>query len=289
MGASELRFYNSLWQQAAAEGISVFVASGDSGAAGCQPGASNRGAGAAVNGLCSSPFATCVGGTEFNEGANPAKYWSANNSSIQGSALSYIPEIVWNQSASASHGSQLWSSGGGISRIYSQPAWQQGIAGTSQSNGMRAVPDVALSAAAHDSYIIYENGTWWSISGTSAASPSFAGIMALIANATGNPKQGSANPRALLARRLGPRRVPRNALRQQQRSRRHWIQGRWPRLQPRHRPRLRRRRAAHPCVDSRAAQTRHKIVGGRRSRQAAEKSSSFVLKGHGFIRAESVQ
>jgi hypothetical protein len=58
---------------------------------------------------------------------------------------------------------------------------------------MRAVPDVALSAAGHDGYMIYENGSYWIVSGTSAASPSFAGIMALVVEEMGGSGQGSAN------------------------------------------------------------------------------------------------
>ena len=68
MGSAELSFYNSLWQQAASEGISSFVSSGDAGAAGCYGGSSSSASSAGVNGLCSSPYSTCVGGTEFNEG-----------------------------------------------------------------------------------------------------------------------------------------------------------------------------------------------------------------------------
>lgn len=192
MGAAELSFYNSLWEQAASEGISSFVSSGDSGAAGCEAGSASEGAGAAVNGLCSSPYSTCVGGTEFNEGANAAQYWSATNNPNQGSALGYIPEVVWNESA-ANGGSGLWSSGGGASQVYTQPKWQQGVSGASAANGMRAVPDVALSAASHDGYIIYENGSWRVIAGTSAASPSFAGIAALVVQVKGGVGQGNAN------------------------------------------------------------------------------------------------
>ena len=54
-------FYNALWQQAAAQGISVFVSAGDSGAAGCQGSGSTYGTARAINGLCSSPYSTCVG------------------------------------------------------------------------------------------------------------------------------------------------------------------------------------------------------------------------------------
>jgi hypothetical protein len=190
MGSGEMAFYNSLWQQAAAEGISAFVSSGDSGAAGCQGGGSSSGSGQAVNGLCSSPYSTCVGGTEFDEGS--ATYWSATNGVGGGSAVSYIPEKVWNESGNAG-GSGLWSSGGGISGTYPQPSWQAGVSGAS-SNGMRAVPDVALTAASHDGYLVCENGSWYVFAGTSAASPSFAGIMSLVVEKQAGKAQGNANP-----------------------------------------------------------------------------------------------
>jgi len=192
MGAAELAFYNGLWQQAASQGMSVFVAAGDAGAAGCNAPSSSAATQAAVNGLCSSPYATCVGGTEFSEGSNPGQYWSSTNSAGYGSALSYIPEVVWNESA-ANGGAGLWASGGGASAIYTQPAWQAAVEGSGAANGMRAVPDVSLSSADHDGYMVYENGLPLVISGTSAAAPSFAAIMALIAARAGKG-QGSANP-----------------------------------------------------------------------------------------------
>ncbi len=192
MGAAELAFYNSLWQQAASQGISVFVASGDSGAAGCSAASAASGSGVAVNGMCSSPYSTCVGGTEFDEGSNPAQYWSASNGAGSGSARGYIPEEVWNESA-ANGGSGLWASGGGISAVYTQPGWQAEAGGAAVANGMRAVPDVALPAADHDGYIAYENGAYQVISGTSAAAPSFAALMALVIENQGGAGQGNAN------------------------------------------------------------------------------------------------
>ena len=191
MGSTELSFYNALWQQAASEGISAFVSSGDSGAAGCDSGSSTAGSVAAVNGLCSSPYSTCVGGTEFNEESNAAQYWSSTNTSAYGSALSYIPEKVWNESALYG-GSGLWASTGGMSTVYAQPSWQKGVSGV--VGGMRNVPDVAMAAAGHDGYIIDEDGSEWVISGTSAASPSFAGVMALLVQSKGGAGQGNANP-----------------------------------------------------------------------------------------------
>ncbi|MGA3264446.1 MAG: protease pro-enzyme activation domain-containing protein [Terracidiphilus sp.] len=190
MGTAELAFYNQLWEQAASQGMSVFVASGDAGAADCYAGSAAVASGAAVNGMCSSPYSTCVGGTEFNEGSNSAQYWSETNSASYESVLSYIPEEVWNESG-ANGGSGLWASGGGTSVIYAQPAWQKGVIAT--SGEMRAVPDVALGAAAHDGYVIVENGTYSVISGTSASSPSFAGVMALVVETKGGAGQGNAN------------------------------------------------------------------------------------------------
>ncbi len=194
MGTAELEFYNSLWEQAASQGMSVFVASGDAGAAGCEAGADAKGSGNAVNGMCSSPYATCVGGTEFNDSSNAAQYWATANSADYASAQSYIPEEVWNESA-LNGGAGLWASGGGASMVYAQPMWQAEASGAGASNGMRAVPDVALSAADHDGYFMVENGSYWVVSGTSVASPAFAGVMALVVNKQGGAGQGNANAR----------------------------------------------------------------------------------------------
>lgn len=194
MGTAELAFYNRLWEQAASQGMSVFVASGDAGAAGCEAGADTAGSGNAVNGMCSSQYATCVGGTEFNDSANAAQYWAAANSAGYGSAQGYIPEEVWNESA-LDGGVGLWASGGGASTVYAQPAWQAEVNGAGAANGMRAVPDVALSVADHDGYFMVENGSYWIVSGTSVASPALAGVMALVVNKQNGAKQGNANLR----------------------------------------------------------------------------------------------
>jgi subtilase family serine protease len=175
-------FFNQIWQQAAAQGMSVFVASGDAGAAGCDaPTESTATGGLAVNAVCSSPYSTCVGGTQFSaDVANPATYWSATNAgSTLASALGYIGEAVWNQS-----GTTLYSSGGGASRYFAKPAWQLSVG--VPSDGVRDVPDVALNASsAHDAYLIvssdgHPNGTIVIVGGTSASAPSMAGIAALV-------------------------------------------------------------------------------------------------------------
>jgi pseudomonalisin len=189
LGSSGNNFLNSLWQQAAAQGITVFVSSGDNGAAGCDSAsASTATHGRSVNGLCSTPYSVCVGGTEFNDVSNPTRYWSsANASGTQASALSYIPEVVWNESGP---GAGLWSSGGGASAVYAKPSWQTGTG--VPSDGKRDVPDVSLTAAGHDGYLIYQNGGLYVVGGTSAASPSFAGVMALVVEHA-TVRQGNAN------------------------------------------------------------------------------------------------
>ena len=121
LGATENQFYNNLWSQAAGEGVTSFVSSDDSGAAGCDADDSSIAShGKAVNGLASTPYNVAVGGTEFNEGSGT--YWGSNNGYYT-SALSYIPEVVWNESGT-NGGSDLWATGGGLSIEYPKPAWQ---------------------------------------------------------------------------------------------------------------------------------------------------------------------
>ena len=189
LGSSGNSFLSSLWQQAAAEGITVFVSSGDNGAAGCDSAsASTATHGRAVNGLCSTPYSVCVGGTELNDVSNPTLYWASSNAAgTQASALSYIPEVVWNASG-PDYG--LWASGGGASAVYAKPSWQAGTG--VPADGKRDVPDVALTAAGHDGYIIYQEGELYVVGGTSAASPSFAGVMALVVQHTA-AREGNAN------------------------------------------------------------------------------------------------
>jgi pseudomonalisin len=192
MGPSGLKFYNALWAQAAAQGISSFIASGDSGAAGCDAASGPRGFGTGVNGICSGPNDVCVGGTQFADTANPAAYWTASNHFLtEGSALSYIPEIGWNESAGVPGGSGLFASGGGASTVYPKPSWQS--APGVPADRKRDIPDVSLAAAGHDGYLFFQDGKLFAVGGTSAASPSFAGLMALVVAAT-HARQGNPNP-----------------------------------------------------------------------------------------------
>ncbi|HKV62229.1 MAG TPA: protease pro-enzyme activation domain-containing protein [Candidatus Acidoferrum sp.] len=99
-GAAANAAYNSAYKQAVAEGVSVFVAAGDSGAAGCDNSVSAATSGIAVNAFASTPYNVAVGGTDFSDtysGTN-SSYWNSTNTSTFGSAISYIPEIPWNDS-----------------------------------------------------------------------------------------------------------------------------------------------------------------------------------------------
>jgi len=189
LGAAGNAFWNSTWAQAAAQGISVFVSSGDSGAAGCdspvlKKATQTRG----VNGLCSTPYSTCVGGTQFNDAYNSAQYWSSSNGSGQSSAITYIPEQVWNESAWSGG---LWAGGGGASSLYGKPGWQ--VAPGVIADARRDVPDVALHASIQDAYVVQVQGNIFYASGTSAAAPSLASVMALVNEQRGKA-QGNANP-----------------------------------------------------------------------------------------------
>ena len=210
LGSAQNAFFNNLWAQAAAQGITVVVSSGDNGAAGCDnPNFAPATLPPAVNGLASTPFNVAVGGTEFNENGNDSKYWAPTNGPDQSSALGYIPEVVWNESCndpSPCFSPNLFASSGGPSSLYPKPSWQAGPG--VPMDGQRDLPDVSLSAAGqHDGYLLCQSGRpdgscltdstgqlihALVVGGTSASAPTFAAIMALVNQKT-NSRQGQAN------------------------------------------------------------------------------------------------
>lgn len=115
-GAAMNASIDSLYQQAVAEGISVFVAAGDEGAASCDADELNATHGIGVSGTASTQYNVAVGGTDFSDTYNGTNntYWSQTNSSTYGSALSYIPEIPWNDSCAGS----LLAASNGYSTVY---------------------------------------------------------------------------------------------------------------------------------------------------------------------------
>ena len=160
-------------RQANAQGMTWINAAGDSGGADCLSGTSTSGAGLAVDSPADVPEVTGIGGTTLHEGS--AQYWNATNNANGGSAISYIPETVWNDSTPGNPA----AGGGGASTVFAQPAWQTGLG--VPNNGARNVPDISLAASPnHDGYLVYSGGQLAVYGGTSAPTPSFAGIAALL-------------------------------------------------------------------------------------------------------------
>ena len=230
LGPSGNAFFKSTYEQAAAEGITVLVSSGDEGAAGCDPPVSRFPAesGLNVNGLASTPFNIAVGGSQFEEAGQDANFWQHDNRADLSSAIGYIPEKVWNETCDPRVDPQqcgdglfsLFSSGGGRSSCvdsqingntltcvagYPKPSWQAGS--NVPNDNVRDVPDVSLAAAGnHDGYLICVEGSCQTanvggqtvlenalvVGGTSASTPSMAGIMALVEQRKGT-FQGLAN------------------------------------------------------------------------------------------------
>lgn len=103
-GAAANAAYYFAYQQAVAEGVSIFVSSGDEGAASTDLGnVATHGIG--ISGFTSTPYNVSVGGTDFGytaDNVNPNAYWSATNGPNFSSALSYIQEVPWNDSCAGS-------------------------------------------------------------------------------------------------------------------------------------------------------------------------------------------
>ena len=170
LGSGGNAAYSATWQQAAAEGISVYVAAGDSGASVCGFNGEYATSGINVNGFASTPYNVAVGGTDFNDFNNWGTYWSTSNGTGGVSAVSYIPEIPWNDSCASGllAGYAGFASGldfcnsllgafyiddiagsGGPSSVYakcSDPANPACFTAQTGGDGMRDLPDVSLFA-----------------------------------------------------------------------------------------------------------------------------------------------
>ena len=206
---SEAHYWQSVAQQANAQGITWLAGSGDVGPA-CNEGkkmacaVTNDDLG--VTFPASIPEVTAVGGTEFADAAG--HYWGAD-----GYAVSYIPETTWNDTVACGLINDIFSTpgilagGGGLSRRFQKPSWQKGSGyATTPADGYRDVPDVALAASGdHDAYWFCSQGScgFWGLvfgggnshtGGTSASTPVFAGIISLVNQYTGSTGLGNINP-----------------------------------------------------------------------------------------------
>jgi subtilase family serine protease len=206
--------YEPLIQQANAQGQTLMVSTGDSGAATCDGHASIATQGLSISGYASPSEVTAVGGTEFNgDYNNSSQYWDSTNGSTLSSAKSYISELAWDDSSAGTdlQDGTLAGSGGGASILFKKPTFQTGPG--VPSDGARDIPDVSMPASvAHDAYIYCYNtsnggyqgscasgidaavGNNSVVGGTSVASPVFAGIVALLNQSLGNtPPVGLGN------------------------------------------------------------------------------------------------
>ena len=178
-----------IYAQAAAQGQSIFIASGDYGAAGvvasfsqCVPGTSRH-----INELAGDPNVTEVGGTSFG----PPYYFGSGSG----------PDAAWNTVyQNPPNPPQQLATGGGASAIYSKPTYQKGRG--VPGDGARDVPDVAMVAALDDPYapgVFFAADNAYGtptiqccLVGTSLSAQLWAGISKLIAQAVG--RQGPLNP-----------------------------------------------------------------------------------------------
>src|SRR5262249_7408567 len=143
-------------------------------------------------------------------------FWAGttNSTDVVSSALTYIPEMAWNDTTlSIANGGGLSATGGGVSTVFSKPAWQTAL---TPVDSHRDVPDVTLTASPnHDPSLICSqaffasdptpptsctagfrasDGSLAPVGGTSVGSPSFAGIVAILNQATQSGGLGNINP-----------------------------------------------------------------------------------------------
>jgi kumamolisin len=166
--AQAMTSMDEAFQAAATMGITICVASGDSGSS---DGVSS---GDHVDFPSSSPFALGCGGT-----------------SLQARGSSISSEVVWND------GADNGASGGGVSSFFALPTWQSGLSavdqGQSTTLSMRGVPDVSGNADPETGYDVRIDGTNTVIGGTSAVAPLWAALIARVNQVSGKPA-GYVNP-----------------------------------------------------------------------------------------------
>ena len=160
--AQSMTAMDEAFQAAASLGVTICVASGDSGSSDGETDGTDH-----VDFPASSPYALACGGT-----------------SLQASKTSITGEVVWND------GAQGGSGGGGVSSFFALPSWQSGLQttdadGTATPLGKRGVPDVSGDADPETGYDVRIDGTDTVIGGTSAVAPLWSGLLARINQLTG--------------------------------------------------------------------------------------------------------
>jgi subtilase family serine protease len=207
-----------MWAQGDAEGISVFVSSGDSGSNPSFNGSIINGVGISANSFGTSPHDTGVGGSDTADvlDGTTSQYFNSTPNAVYGTAKSYVPEITWNNSCGNTVAAQKLvglsalqfcknaliydpygfyvtseSGSGGPSSVDAKPAYQRIVYGAAKDQS-RDLPDVSLFGGAYGGYswVILCTGAYPCtpnfvepvelVAGTSLSSPMFAGIQALI-------------------------------------------------------------------------------------------------------------
>jgi subtilase family serine protease len=149
---------HSFYAGATKQGISLVTASGDSGTAGLTDDLKNFYPYRVAQYPASDPYVLTVGGTTLSLGTDGARN-----------------EVVWP------------NGGGGVSKFFPEPAFQKKLRSQIQSvlKGHRGYPDVAYNGSNESPIPVLLNGQWGSVSGTSAGTPQWAGILALADSAAG--------------------------------------------------------------------------------------------------------
>lgn len=145
--SGELSRYNSLFQAATISGVTIFAAAGDNGSSDGAPGNN-------ADFPASSPFVIACGGTTVTPSS----------------------EVVWNNNPTTS------ATGGGYSGTFARPLYQNGAT----TNTKRGLPDICANADPNTGYTIWYRGATMTVGGTSAVSPLWSGLLALI-----NQRRGS--------------------------------------------------------------------------------------------------
>jgi subtilase family serine protease len=230
LSASDYSTLEGILEEGASQGQSIIVAAGDDGSAACYADVDSntittQDEELAVNYPASSAYVTAMGGTEFpsaDVASTNTTYWeSASGSDVTTSALSYIPEQVWNDD-SATYGEEygaeyaLSSGGGGISTLTARPTWQTGVTGI-PSGSYRLVPDISLDSSPNNAGYLYctsDSSAWSSgqeascndgfrdsssdyltvAGGTSFAAPILAGMLSIIDEKENSTGAGLINP-----------------------------------------------------------------------------------------------
>jgi len=175
---------HTVFQQAAAQGQSVFAASGDSGSEGCFDGTTSAASESLdVDHPADDPLVTGVGGTSLvNAGSEPV--WNDCEGEVG---------VACAQSGGG-------ASGGGLSRHFARPSWQP-LAAHAICSTCREVPDISANAGVYETF--FDSG-WIAVGGTSIAAPTLAGLAADLDQGSTNGRIGDFAPKlsALAARHV---------------------------------------------------------------------------------------